>query len=1057
MVLRKPRCRAIRFFAEVTMLAPDSTLQDRFRITYVVEERPDGAIYRAIDTRDSLRVLVAELPQPNAAAVADIHSLASQIVGFSSPGLLTLRDQFAVGLTCYLVADDPGGQDLDRFARDRGGPMAENEVLGHVDRLLGALDLLHSRTPPLAVGDLRSADLWSSLDGGLFLAPFALVRHVGGDASPYRAPELGEAHAEPTPASDVYAVGAVLYQLLTGWAPPPAPQRQAGTPLNSPRMLNARVSALAEQLVLRALELKSVNRYQQAREMRSALETVRLMAGRPLGATAPLEAAPSQAATAPQQGAAPTTMPLPPRPVPSSPAEPGAYGPPPPAPPPGWTGASPGAGPAPQWGAPAQATSTGWQAAPAAPAQRRGVNNGCLIALVALLAVLALGICVAGLWLGWLIVQGSGSLPFLPGASQAAATVAPAADAPGQAGAQATPVDPAATAADSLAQAATFTQTQELRQAVVGPVLYAPDGATIAVGLGSEIQLRDAESLDPGRTLSGHTGDLSALAFSPDGTLLASGAQDENEVRVWDLTTGSELRRLEGHSGWIRSLAFSPDGRTIASGSTDQTVILWDAASGRPLRTLEGHSDYLGAVAFSPDSALLASASRDGTVRLWDVASGRPRDDFSFTAPDNPQTGAPFWLTGVSFSPDGRTLAVGSISGSIYMLDAASGEQQRELQGHDGWVVIRGLSFSPDGGLLASASLDGTVRLWNPGSGTDRGTLQQRGLRLLGLAWSPDSQRIVTSSDMAGSIAVWDVGSQELAQSAILAQGAVTALTYSDSGGLLGTGGANGSVRVHILEDGRELPLSGGAPTNQYLAFLSDTQLIALSDAGAVVAIDLAAGSEVRQIEGCDEFCLSVAVSRDRRLIAGGNERGEVTLWDASNFEELRTLSGLDGPVYAIAFNGDSSQLAAVTNDAGERPKTVVWDVQSGETRATFSGHSDLVTALDLSGGENWGATASADRTLKIWDAANGDELRTIEAPADQGWYSSLAFSPDGAVLATGSYAGEVAFWNSATGERIGGFNLGGGTVLSMAYSPTGAQVAVSTRDGGVVLLEPGG
>lgn len=1064
------------------MLAPESTLNDRYRITYVVEERPDGVIYRAIDTRDSLRVLIAELPLPSDNARDDVAHLAAQIAGVSAPGLLTLRAHFAAGLTYYLVADDPGGQDLERVARDRGGPMPEHETLGMIERLLGALDALHSRTPPLLVGDLRSSDLWSSVDGGLFLAPFALARHVGKDASPYRAPELGDADAEPTSAGDVYAIGAVLYQLLTGWAPPPAAQRVAGTPLNSPRVLNARVSALAEQLVLRALELKPGNRYQQAREMRSALETVRLMAGRPLGATAPIEATQYGASqtvgplgVAPQPGVStppqpgvnappPSGVSAPPPPRPVSPGDPSGYGPPPPAPPPAWTSGSPAPGTYPPPAAPygtAQAAPAGWQTVPppAAPPQRRGVSNGCLIALVALLAVLALGVCVVGAWLGWMIMQNAGTLPTLPGAS-AMATAPPTSGAPAQGGAPAVGQggeQPAATAAESLRQAATFTQTQQLEGASVGAVLYSPDGARIAVGLGGDIELRDAESLDPGPVLKGHASEISALAFSPDSAVLASGAQDDNVIRVWDVAGGREARQLEGHTGWIRSLAFSPDGSILASGSTDRTIMFWDPATGRQLRTLQGHTDFLGNIAFSPDGATLASASRDGTVRLWDVASGRQRDNFSYTAPLNPDGNVPFWLTGVSWSPDGRTLAVGSISGSVYLLDAATGRQERELQGHDGWVVIRGVSFSPEGDLLASASLDGTVHLWNPRSGADRGTLQQRGLRLLGLAWSPDGSQLVTSSDTAGNIAVWDVASQEVARSALLGQGAVTTLAYSDSGGLLGTGGANGSVTVHVLGDGREVPLSGGAPTNQYLAFLSDTELVAVSDAGDVVVIGLTGGSDTKQLEGLDGFALSVVVSRDRRLIAAGNERGDVTLWDGATLSEARTLRGLGGPVYALAFNRDGSELAAVTNEPAERPKVIVWNVESGDTRSTFNGHSGPITAIDMSGGEEWVASASGDGTLKIWDAGSGNEVRSIAAPAEQGWFSSLTFSPDGAVLVTGTLSGEVEFWNAATGERIGGVPLEGGTILALAYSPDGKQVAVATRDSGVFLLEPQG
>lgn len=1024
------------------MLAPDSLLNHRYRITYVVEERPDCVIYRAIDSEGSLRVLVAEMVHPGESALADVRLLAEQIAGVSSPGLLGLRDHFAHGLTLYLIAEDPGGQDLERVARDRGGPLPESEVLNQVDRLLDALDVLHSRTPPLLMGDLRPTDLWSSLDGGLFLTPFPLVRPLGAEPSPYRAPELTDASMEPTTSSDLYAVGAVLYQLLTGWAPPTSAQRQAGTPLNSPRTLNARVSTLAEQLVLRALEMKPANRYQQAREMRSALDTVRLMAGRSLGASAPIE----------------TVQPTPPVATPVTPglaggAEPSSvYGPPPAAPPPGW----PGAPPVGVAGPPVGAAPAGWQEAPAGAAPARSaprISNGCLIAAVALLAVVALAICVAGAWLGWLVLNAGGPVPLFP-SSAAMATAEPAAGA-GPPAPRPAATAPAPAAGALLDQGAVFTRTQQLDEPSVGALQFAPDDGPLAVGVGGVIQLRDPASLEPLTELSGHTGDISALAFAPDGRLLASGAQDENDIRIWDMEAAREVRRLSGHTGWIRSLTFSPDGQLLASGSTDRTIIIWEVGSWRQLRSLEGHSDFIGNIAFSPDGKTLASASRDGTARLWEVASGKPVGGFRYTAPLNPATSAPYWLTGVAFSPDGTQLAVGSISGSVYLLATANGRLERELQGHDGWVVIRGVSFSPDGRYLATASLDGTVHLWNPASGAERGVLQERGLRLLGLSWSPDGARIATSSDMGGSIALWDIDSQQVVQTAVLAQGSVTTLSYSASGSLLGTGGINGTVRVHLLADGRSLPLSGGAPTNQYLSFLSDTELVAVSDAGDVVVIGLTGASAPRQLEGLDGFALSVEVSRDGRLIAAGNERGEIVLWDGRSFTKLRSLGGLGGPVYALAFSRDGSSLVAVTNEPAVRPKLMVWETQSGTARATFNGHSAPVTAIAVLADEDLVASAGADGTLKLWRASNGDEVRSQQATAEQRWYNSLAGSPDGTVLATGSLNGQVEFWNAATGERLSGLDLAVGPVFAMAFRPDGRQLAVATRDGGVVLLEP--
>ncbi len=202
-----------------------------------------------------------------------------------------------------------------------------------------------------------------------------------------------------------------------------------------------------------------------------------------------------------------------------------------------------------------------------------------------------------------------------------------------------------------------------------------------------------------------------AVAFSPDGHLLASGLEDAG-TQLWDAATGERLRTLHPDAtfwtemtGPVHAVAFSPDGRLLASGSEDKTVRLWELATGQHERTLTGHAGPVRSVAFSPDSRLLASASDDKTVRLWDMTTGQNGRTLM-----GPFMGHAGWVRSVAFSPDGRVLASASDDKTVWLWDPATGQHERTLAGHAG--PVRSVAFSPGGRLLASAGDDGTVRLW---------------------------------------------------------------------------------------------------------------------------------------------------------------------------------------------------------------------------------------------------------------------------------------------------------------------------------------------------------
>lgn len=310
--------------------------------------------------------------------------------------------------------------------------------------------------------------------------------------------------------------------------------------------------------------------------------------------------------------------------------------------------------------------------------------------------------------------------------------------------------------------------------------IFSSDSSTLAyASTDNTIRLRDAISGEV-RILGGHPDWVMSLAFSLDGSTLASGSfssfssPGNNVLKLWDVASGSELRTLTGHSDTVASVALSADGKMLASGSWDETIKLWDVASGNELRTLTGNIGRAYGVAFSPDGKTLASAFNDDksdTVKLWDVASGGELQTLS--ANTNLRLS-------VAFSPDGKVLVSSNYFGYGFkhLWDVASGQELHTISG--GTDTQRGLAFSPDGKTLATGFEDGTVKLWDIASGQELYSLSGHTKAVYGLAFSPDGRILATGGD---NIKLWDVASnQELAS---LSLSDVNSLVFSPDGELI--------------------------------------------------------------------------------------------------------------------------------------------------------------------------------------------------------------------------------------------------------------------------------
>ncbi len=587
-----------------------------------------------------------------------------------------------------------------------------------------------------------------------------------------------------------------------------------------------------------------------------------------------------------------------------------------------------------------------------------------------------------------------------------------------------------------------------------GSVDWHPDGS-VFVTEGPEgsglVDLRDAETGEPVSTFTGHDADINDVAFSDDGSLLATSG-DDGLVRVWDLDTGELQAELRGR-GQVWGVSFSPDGSRVAAGWVEEGVVqVMDLTTDAPPLVVPAVTEPLASsTSFSPDGERLAIADI-GAVVVVDVASGDRVLEF--------QTGTNQFteeVLAVRWSPDGRWIASASRGLSTRVTDAETGERHLVLDGHT--HDVHRLDWSVDGSRLATGARDGTARVWEitEGGAVEVVVVAAREGAIGGVAFSPDGERLLTGDVRVTAARIWDVGDDGGAEWANLPTASHVAgmAEFTPAGDAVIVTGVGVPAVVWDPSTGEPWLRLGADQGEAWEVDVSpDGDLVAtigLDEPPRVHVWDRHTGSEVFRVEEVGFYPERVAWSPDGGLLAAAGFRsdgpsGKITIVDRSGRRVTDLVEDAAHAPRNLAFDAGGERLVSQRRRLDRDDPTLagvrVWDWARGEALVDLPVFADRL-AVDPTGPRV--AVAEVGAGGSVWDLETGERLATLSGHS--GDISDVAFSPDGETIASSGADGTVRLWATETGAEQLVLDGRDGPVSAVAFAPDGDRL-VSTGIG---------